>query len=299
MLPRRPLLLAFLVPVLLCAQAPTPPKAGPDAAKQAPTLDQAAGGVSVLPNRVVLEGRVRSAEIVVKNSGATRAMFRISMHEMDMTIEGRLAERTKKQGELTASDMVRFTPRQVTLEPGESQIVRVQLRKPEDLKEGEYRSHLAFTGIPPAKQAEPVAEEGGAKVVSFAINQVLSISIPVIVRHGECKAEVAWSNGEPVFYQPSYPNSAPVLNLWLERKGNRSLVGDVLVTLESGWDKPKGTPLSFTKNVGIYTNLERRKVFLGVPTAAGGKMNGAKVKVTFTSTDCKASPASTIVELKL
>ena len=41
-------------------------------------------------------------------------------------------------------NMVRISPSQVRLAPGERQIVKLAIRKPKDLAEQEYRSHLAF-----------------------------------------------------------------------------------------------------------------------------------------------------------
>lgn len=257
--------------------------------------EAASAGVSLLPHRVVFEGRERSAEVLMKNSGATRASFRISVVEKDMTEDGRLQERGKKDGETTAADLFRFTPRQVDLEPGASQIVRIQLRKPEGLPDGEYRSHLLFLSIPPSKPAEQVEDGEADKKLSFRITQVTGISIPVIVRHGQ--TDLALSLEEPTYYQPSHPGAAPVISLFLARKGNRSVLGDMTVTLESGGTLPKDSLLWTSKAVGIYTNLSRRKVFLGLPDAANGKLKGSRVKVTFTPTDGKLAPVSTFVDL--
>lgn len=278
-------------------EASKPPAVPPAAAPVVPT--DAPGGISVIPNRVVLEGRTRAAEVLLKNSGTVRASFRVSMVEKDMTEEGRLADRVRKEGEITAADLVRFSPRQVDLEPGESQIVRLQVRKPENLPDGEYRSHLLLQGIPPARQAQSIQGESADRTLSFGITQVLGISIPVIVRQGALEAEVSLAHGDPVFYQPTYKDSAPVISLWLERKGSRSVLGDMKVTLEAGGGKPKGTVLWEVKSVAIYTNLPRRKVFLGVPAAVGGRMNGARARVVFTPTDVKLAPVSTEVDLNL
>lgn len=282
-------------------QAPKPqdPAPPPALVAAAPAPVDAPGGISVIPNRVVLEGRTRAAEVLLKNSGTVRASFRVSMVEKDMTEEGRLADRVRQENEITAASLVRFSPRQVDLDPGESQIVRLQVRKPENLPDGEYRSHLLLQGIPPARKAESIREEDAGRTLSFGITQVLGISIPVIVRQGNLSAEVSLAHGDPVFYQPPYKDSAPVISLWLERKGTRSFVGDMKVTLEAGGDKPKGTVLWELKSVGIYTNLGRRKVFLGVPAAVGGRLQGARAKVVFTPTDVKLAPVSTEVELNL
>lgn len=296
--------LCLLLPVAFAAaqEAPKPqvPAAPPaPASAAAPAPADAPGGISVIPNRVVLEGRTRAAEVLLKNSGTVRASFRVSLVEKDMTEEGRLADRVRKEGEITAATLVRFSPRQVDLDPGESQIVRIQVRKPENLPDGEYRSHLLLQGIPPARKAESIQEEDAGRTLSFGITQVLGISIPVIVRQGNLAAEVSLAHGDPAFYQPPYKDSAPVISLWLERKGARSVLGDMKVTLESGGDKPKGTVLWELKSVGIYTNLPRRKVFLGVPAAVGGKLKGARAKVVFTPTDVKLAPVSTEVDLNL
>lgn len=255
-------------------------------------------GVILTPTRLVLEGRERASEVLVRNGGGRKTTFRISLVEKAMNQDGKLEDYVKKPGELTAADLVRFTPRQVDLEPGESQIIRVQVRKPENLPDGEYRSHLLVQAVPEAKQATPVTGEGAEKSLSFAITQVMGISIPVIVRQGNTTAKASLVHGSPVFYQPSYPNSLPVISLLLKREGNRSFMGSMEATLAEPFEGlAKGTKIFTIPSVGIYTNIEQRRVFLGVPQAKDGKFNGAKVKVTFTPSDIKLAPVSTEVTL--
>lgn len=274
-------------------------QAAPQVQQPAPQVANAPGGLSLIPNRVVLEGRDRAGEVMLRNSGSVRAAFRVSIVEKNMTEDGDLADREKKEGDITAADLIRFSPRQVELEPGESQIVRIQLRKPENLPDGEYRSHIVFTNTPPPPIAEPIDGDKADRQLSFAIAQAVSISIPVIVRHGKVNADVALSQSTPAFALAKEEGYAPSINLWLERKGNRSFVGDIKAVLESGGDKPKGTVLWELKSVGIYTNLHRRKVIIPVPDALGGKLKGAKAKVTFTPVDVKIPPVSTEVALTL
>ncbi len=47
-------------------------------------LAQAAGGVMITPTRIVFEGRTRSAEVTVRNSGTASATYRISFKNMRM-----------------------------------------------------------------------------------------------------------------------------------------------------------------------------------------------------------------------
>lgn len=282
------------------AQAPsneTPPAAAsqtPAPEPQPKAADQAAGGVVLMPSRVVLEGRERAVEVMLKNGGITAASFRISLKEMEMLPNGKLQVRAKKEGEITAADLVRFTPRQVDLAPGESQIVRFQLRKPENLPVGEYRSHALFQGIPPAPPAEPITEDV-EKRLSFSIAQVMGISIPVIVRHGETRASIKLTGLR--YWQPDVAGTVPVVSLFLERSGNRSVVGDIRATVESGGKIAKGTLLLELKGTGVYTNLERREVHLPMYFAKDGKLKGARIKVVFTATDLKMAPEVAYIDL--
>ena len=50
-------------------------------------------------------------------------------------------------GEHFADGMLSWSPRQITLQPGTAQVVRLMVRKPEGLAEGEYRSHLDFMDL--------------------------------------------------------------------------------------------------------------------------------------------------------
>lgn len=285
----------------LCWSQAPPPAPEPVGATQVPpgnappkAPDQAAGGVVLMPSRVVLEGRDRAAEVMLKNGGATPASFRVSLREMEMLPNGKLMARVKQDGEITAADLVRFTPRQVDLAPGESQIVRFHLRKPENLPEGEYRSHALFQGIPPAAPPEPIVEDA-EKRLSFSITQVMGISIPVIVRHGSTHAVIKLSGLR--YWQPDFEGALPVLSLFLERTGNRSVVGDLRATVESGGQVPKGTLLVELKGTGIYTNLDRREVHLPMYFAKDGKLKGTRIKVTFTATDFKMAPQVATLDL--
>ncbi|MDP2874905.1 MAG: hypothetical protein Q8O00_01900 [Holophaga sp.] len=247
-----------------------------------------------MPSRVVLEGRERAVEVMMRNGGSTPASFRVSLKEMDMLPNGKLQGRVKKEGEITAADLVRFSPRQVDLAPGESQIVRFQLRKPADLPEGEYRSHALFQGIPPANPAEPITEDVERRL-SFNITQVMGISIPLIVRHGETKATITLKDLR--YWQPDVPGTVPVISLFLERTGNRSVVGDLRASVDSGGQLAKGTLLFELKSTGVYTNLERREVHLPMYFAKDGKLKGTRVKITFNATDMKMAPDVAYIDL--
>ena len=217
----------------------------------------AGGGFRVTPTRVVFEGRVRSAELTLVNTGVEQATYRVSLARMRMSEDGAIAEIVEPlPGESFADTLVRFSPRQVELEPGVAQTVRMQLRMPTSLPAGEYRSHLVFRALPPVD-----GEDGGAargtRGVSIALRPVFGAAIPVIVRHGETAATVTIGGLE--LRRPPESGGGPMLALEMRRTGNRSVYGDLTVT----WTPPGGRPRSVgeMRGLAVYVpNLLRRVV---------------------------------------
>lgn len=285
-MPSPRLLPAIVTSLLACLPLRAQPPQPPDSRKG---LGQGAGDLMILPTRVILEGRTRAAEVMLKNQGRERATFRIFLKEMSMAADGRLQDRTKQAGETTAADLVRYTPRQVELSPGEAQTVRIQLRKPGALPEGEYRSHLVFQGIPPAEPPQPEGAELEKKL-SITIRPVYGISIPIIVRHGETRATLSLGNLR--LRPPTLEGAPPAVLLNLERQGNRSVMGDFEVAVEGGGSLKKGTLLAVAKGIAVYDNLSAREVALPLQLGKEATLQGSRLKVTFTPQDIKLPPVA-------
>lgn len=232
-------------------------------------LPQAArADLMLTPTRVVFEQNQRTTQVDLVNNGAEAATYRISLVNRRMGENGEmLPAETPLPGELFASSMVQFSPRQVTLQPGTSQIVRVMVRKPAELAPGEYRSHLHFQRMPESKGATSVesgaAEPGG---IGIAITALVGASIPVIVRHDATSASVSLSQLE--LQPPGAAGAPPTLALQLERTGNRSVYGDLAISFapQGGSEQVVGR----AAGVAVYTPnaLRRAKVSLQPPKGA-------------------------------
>lgn len=154
-------------------------------------MQQAQASLLVSPTRISFEDRTRSQKITLINTSDKVRTYRLSWtHKRaqatggykSITNEKELAEFNK------ASDMLRFSPRQVTLKPGERQKVALSLRRPKGLLPGEYRSHLSFTQLPQAKQDKKGAGTG------ISIEPLLGYTVPVVVRHGNYDTTVKIQN---------------------------------------------------------------------------------------------------------
>src|SRR5712692_2236612 len=198
-------------------------------AAPAPPVLPAVGDLLVAPTRVVFEGRARSAELTLLNIGKVAATYRISFTHFRMLENGDLKEIEPPETESDfADDLIRYSPRQVTLEPNVSQTIRLQVRKPEKLADGEYRSHLLFRAVPqegaiPANVVEP--EEKKTTGYSIRLTPIYGVSIPVIVRQGQTSAKISLTDLS--VRPPEKAGDPSMLELKMRREGNQSVYGNL------------------------------------------------------------------------
>jgi len=154
----------------------------------------AQGNLLLMPRRIVFEGSKRYEEINLANTGRDTARYVISLMHVRMKEDGSFEEITAPgEGENFADKYIRFFPHSVTLGPDESQVIKIQLNRSNELTAGEYRSHIYFRAIPneaPLGEKQPVADSA----ISIHLVPVFGISIPVIIRVGEANTEVSLSD---------------------------------------------------------------------------------------------------------
>lgn len=214
--------------------------------------------IMLYPTRVVIEGAKRSAQVEIVNRGQEAETYRINVVNRRMSELGEIVPaETAQPGEQFADAMLRHTPRQITLQPGASQTVRISLRKPADLAPGEYRSHLQFDRIADSRGAadlEQAARKTDPKALSIVLKALIGASIPVIVRHGETSARVTL---DALKLEPEKNGTHRELSFVFRRSGNRSVYGDVVATYVA----PGKKPIEIAKVTGIavyFPNAVRR-----------------------------------------
>ncbi len=230
-----------------------------------PTLPaQAAGDLLVAPTRVVLDGR-RGAEVILNNIGSETATYRISLELRRMTTEGRLVDVSPEEAnelERAATEMVRYAPRRVTLPPNQPQAIRLGIRTPQNLADGEYRVHLLFRAVP---KAVPVTQQDQeAKGFSIALTPIYGVTIPVIIRQGKLTATAAIANA-----RIEEGAEGKTFAFDLSRTGNRSTYGEIRV-VKQGHDEP----LLMVRGIAVYPEVNGRKVSLPVPAEVAAQLKG-------------------------
>ena len=237
--------------------------------------------VMVTPTRVVFDKNTRSAKVTVINAGDQKGTYRIKIINKRMTVDGQFEDiKSPQEGELFADKMIRFSPRQVELKPGQSQVVRLSLRKPSGLEAGEYRSHILFQAIPEkAESGNKLDNLSNKKTISIQLTAIISISIPVIVRHGDTSATVAFSS---IKYNPAIEkDKLPILRLELERKGNRSVYGDLLAEFVD--TNGNSNVVSQAKGVAVYSPNKIRTFTMNLKPPIGTELKNGMLIVYYRS----------------
>jgi len=235
----------------------------------------AQGDLLISPLRIVFEGSKRTQEINLANVGKDTATFAVSIKNIRMLANGGFEEITEPDsGQRFAEPYLRFFPRKVTLAPNEAQVVKVQLIKTNELPAGECRSHLYFRAVPDESlqgQAPPKKDSG----ISIHLTPIYGITIPVIIRSGDCHAEVTLSD----LSFENIHNDTPVVRLTFNRSGNISVYGELKVDYIS--PSGKSTQVKIEKGLGIYTpNLVRHEVVM-LDTDKNVNYNKGKLHITY------------------
>lgn len=234
------------------------------------------------PTRVVFIKNQRAAQVELINNSAEPATYRISVVNRRMSEAGDFLNVTEAgPGELFADSMLIWSPRQITLQPGTAQVVRLMVRKSDPLPEGEYRSHLHLEKLAPAAKLASSAEPDrkAETRIGVVFKTLVGASIPVIVRHGATHATVALSQLALASHEHANGGKGRVLAFAIERAGNSSVYGDVSVSFT-----PRGAAelqLAKASGVAVYTPNPLRRAALALQLPPGIALANGQLRLVY------------------
>ena len=238
----------------------------------------AQGDLMIMPKRLVFDGSERSQEVNLVNTGSDSAVYAISFIQYKMKEDGGFEQITEpEEGQQFADDFLRYYPRRVSLGPNEAQTVKIQLTKTGNLKDGEYRSHLYFRAV--EKQTALGSEEAkeDQENISINIKTVFGISIPVIIRNGQTRAEIALNK---ISINTS---EATTLSVDIERNGNISVYGNLSVKYISEEMEP--VIIGTVKGIAVYTPNKKRQFSFELQNTENIDLTKGKLEISYTSDD--------------
>jgi len=229
-----------------------------------PALSEAL--LQILPTRVVLDDKTRTTSLTLVNQGDEDTSYRMFFRNIRMTETGQfnvLTEEDDVSDERFADQMLRFSPRRITIPARGKQTIRIVARKPQGLEKGEYRSHMVFRRLPP--QASLLDPEANPEL-KLAIRPVVEVTIPIIVRHEKPDATIVLDDIQLTQEKNYDPNTQleelqTVLNVAINRAGDRSLYGN----LNIHWTPSNGKRVKVGEANGISVYYPNNKRIFGLP----------------------------------
>jgi P pilus assembly chaperone PapD len=206
--------------------------------------------IDIIPRKVVMDSRDRSAEVTILNMFDVPGTFRVDVLNHRQNPDGTYSVLdTPLNINFDPATAARFSPRQFTLPASGRQTIRISLRKPSDLPEGEYRFHLKVLRF--SDEHTPVVNQGMGVMMKMNVG----VSIPIVIRHGDLSGGAKLENVKLVSAGKT-ETGKPELQMNVTRTGNQSSIG----SLEAIWE-PSG--YSKTERIGYIDNMN---VFTDIPS---------------------------------
>lgn len=238
----------------------------------------AAGNILVTPTRIVFEQRDRSAQVTIVNQGDQATNFRISFIRQNMTENGEFLPVGESEPGRFSDPMIRFSPRQVNLSPGQSQVIRLALRRPANLADGEYRSHMLFQALPnPESSNVENLTQPTQEGITIELVPIIGVSIPVIVRQGELGSKVTLTDPKLIYSGQGSDKAEMQINI--NRQGSGSTYGDLRVTYTPEGGSP--TVIGQANSVAVYANMATRRFRLPLNLPAGFDPGKGALNIVF------------------
>lgn len=238
----------------------------------------AQGDLLVNPHRIVFEGSKRSIDLNLANTGNDTAFYAISVIQIRMTENGNFETITEPDpGQFFADKNIRYFPRSVTLGPHESQVVKVQLYRANQLAPGEYRSHFYFRAVPKSTPLGEGSEKKDTSTISVVLKPIFGITIPVIIRAGETYARVTLSDLSLNMVNDTVPSFSLIFN----RSGNASVYGDLSVYHIS--QQGKQTKVGIVNGIAVYTPNAKRNFNFNLNNVPGVDYTSGTIRAVFSA----------------
>jgi hypothetical protein len=252
----------------------------------------AAASVNLNPKRLIFDRPGKSAIISVASGAGSSGSYDVELVDRVMLPDGQIVPLGEAQDKPEAARLksakayMVATPRRIRFAAGGGQAIRVRATPSADLAPGEYRTHLTVTGIPPADTGLTAEQAAGRREgeLSFRINSVLAISIPLILRVGPVDVRAAIEKPAISFETVSLDGRAPpertaMLNFDLVRLGANSLYGDLEVR---GSKKQGEAPIGLIRGIGVYPEIDRRQVRIALTRIPAA---GEQIEIQFRDDD--------------
>jgi len=237
---------------------------------------QAYAEMLISPTRVMVDQQSRSATMTLRNTSNGPRTYRLSWEDKRATEQGSYTEVPTGEAWPSAQELIRFSPRQITVGPGENQTVRFSFRPPSDLASGEYRSHLLLEVIPDISEPTSTLEgPGPGGNIGIQIFMQMSFSIPVVARYNTGVPQVTIGEVKAI---PVNSGNGLGLELTFNREGDSSSFGNVTVEMQKDTNSEVEL-IGKYEELSIFREVNKRRIT--IPLRDKSIPKGAVVRIAY------------------
>lgn len=216
----------------------------------------------------------------VFNNSPAQGLFRLELENKKQVKEGgyiSLQPEEKPQYDMT--EMLVYSPRQISLEPQGKQAIRLSLRRPAELPDGEYRTYARLTRVSKEateRDAGIVAPSKAKAVVGINVG----FAVPVILRKGKYDTTARIVDPALIPANLKDKDPAPMVTFKVTRTGKYSALGrvQVLWTPAGGEERQVG----LLNGVNIFPELAERDVKIKLQDKS---VSGGQLRLVYSGTD--------------
>jgi len=194
--------------------------------------------VSLTSHRIYLDKNSRTESFVIFNREVKTQDCKLSFHDFPFDKASNMGDKvTGVTPKTSATNLVRFSPRNFQITGGSSQTVRFSLRRKANTPVSEYHSYLSINC------GKTIDDKANVGIISLSPR--LIHNVPVIARTGELKARLNFSD--------IHIDEKGKLVFKLNRTGNRSVYGGLEVI-----NTQNNKVLNYMQGVSIYAQSDYR-----------------------------------------
>lgn len=236
----------------------------------------------ITPTRIELNNSNRVQALKLINESNDEVTYRIGYTYQGMNKDGSYTKlndsEIRKKSDI--SKMVMYSPRQVTLQPRETQTVRFALRRKEGMKD-EYNAHVLFKEIKKTSSI-PQLRDNSDGDFSIQITPLFNIAIPIFVSDAERRTKMNVTIGDVVIDKKGKSVALTLVNL-----GKYSPYGDVSVEL---YKKRRMLTKVNLNGVSITMPLKERNILLSFAEEDVDMKVVTHAVITYRSSSIAAKP---------
>lgn len=220
------------------------------------TSVHAAASIHFSKHRFIFDDGLRKDSLQLTNSGLDSARCRMSTANFLMTEKGpgKAAKPTDKTP-YSAAKILRFSPRQVTIGPGNNQTVRIASRRKPNIKDGEYLSYLKI-------DCEEIPNANMTNDPGFTVKPKFKYYVPLQVRVGKLTATTNFNNVQLINSNGGYTVKFEQIRI-----GGRSIIGDIQIR-----EIKSGNILGSVSNTVIYVPFEKKEYAINLTQRPNGPL---------------------------